>query len=286
MKKLLKLLSASLIMVCCLISSGCSCASPMTITYTISASQGEIGTDLVSNIEVVGKLSKKFREPMDTPCYRKMKKGFVELKNSAEIEQCYTSDCYKKGSDGYEKISTNDMLTISKCITGSVKCYEKVTNTYYKLIEEPDGITACYDADGNSFERATHNAAEKLEIESYIVISKAINHLTSNSNAEKVPDNKNYSLVYEFEITNKESTTIYIQALEHSEVTGGLIKEKKSQKVKITHPEKQSFDDNKFYYAIPSKGKITIKIEVKNLLTSDMTKKTKKLNLNIPIIVK
>lgn len=284
MKRMFRLLSISLVMVCCLVASGCSCASPMNVRFNVTTEEN--GGNLKSDISIVATLNKKFREPANTPCYKKMKKGWVELDNIAERYQCKTSDCYKKKNGKYEKLASNEIMA---CIEGSITCYEKVAQTYYKLLEKPEGIYECYDAEGNYFERAIYNRAEKVKLSSETVISKKNNKLSYESEITKVPSEKNYSLIYEFEIKNNGSTKKYIEALEYDLITGGIIKESSAHKVKLTLPENRTFseNENKYYYVLNGEETITIKIEVKYLLTSDINKKgIKDITLNIPIVLK
>lgn len=289
MKRILKNILLSCICVFTLVMNvGCSCSKPMNITYTVSSGQGDKDTELKSLIAVVATVEKKFREPADTPCYRKMKAGknkpaFVELINTQEKYQCYGSDCYKKADSGYVVITTAE---ISKCIEGSIKCYEKVEKTYYKLLEKPDGISECYTKDGKYFERATFEAVEKVELSNHRVLSTKENIKSYNSEKQVVPSEKKYSLIYSFTITNKESTTIYIEALDFQTITNGIIKEKSYSKLEITQPSNMVFMNNRYYYQINPNSAIVLKIKIQNLLNTDTINKSKDLNLNIPIIVK
>lgn len=267
---------------------GCSCSSPMNISFTVTSGQGNKDTELSSLISVVATVKKKFREPSNTPCYRKMKAGkkepaFVELINTKEKYQCYGSDCYKKSSDGYAVMTTSE---ISRCIEGSIKCYEKVEKTYYKLLEEPDGISECYTKDGEYFERATYDAVEKVELSKNRVIYTEANLKKYNSSKQVVPSEKKYSLIYSFTIANKESTTMYVEAIDFETITNGKIKEKSYSKIKITQPSKMVFMNNRFYYQINPGSSVVLEIKIQNLLNTDAVKKSKNLNLNIPIIVK
>ena len=285
MKKAFKLLSVSLVLLCCIVTSGCSCAKPMNITYKVTAMQGD-KNELSSNVVVNVVLNKKFREPIDTPCYKKMKKGYVELDTIAMRYQCYDKDCYKK-VDGKHTLMSKDTVEVSKCISGNIKCYEKVETTYYKLIEDPEGISECYTAEGEFFERATYGLAEKVELEKNTVISKNINRYNYLSEKQTVPSEKNYSLIYDFQIKNLESQQVLIEAIDFEEMTNGIIKQTSYSKIKMTTPLNRVFQNNKYYYVVNPGETITVSVEIKNLLTSDAKeKKVKDLELNIPIIVK
>ena len=288
MKNIFKTFSIGLVLAFCIIVSGCSCSSPMKVSYKIRTGQGNLENVLTTNLNVYSTVIKKFREPIGTPCYRKVEgEKYTELTTINERYRCYDENCYIKSGDGYELMSKN-IAAVEKCITGSVKCYEYSEKTYYRLLEAPDNITQCYTEDGEPFEIQTNNTTSQLETEAKkAVVSKLNNKLEHDSETYKVFSEKNYSLIYQFEIQNNENKTIYIEALEYDDITNDLVKNGSYEKLKITFPENRVFIDNKFYYIIPANSEVTIKIEIKHLLTSDIAKKgTKILNLNIPIIVK
>ena len=290
MKKIYKFMSVCLILICCVVIAGCSCSKPVTVTYNIATGENNLETGLTKKISIAAAVYKKYREPEDTPCYKKMKAGYVELSSGIngedEAYRCYNNDCYKKSGDEYVLIG-KDATSVGLCIDGTVTCYEKVDVTYYKLLTSPGEVYECYTADGEYFERAIHNRAEKAPLEEKTtVISTNQNMLAYSSQSETVPSQKTYSLLYEFEITNNESTDIYIEAIEHNDVTGGVIKNENAGKVKLMLPEERAFMDNKYYYRLASNSKTTIKIEVKYLLNTDLNKKSKSITLTLPIIVK
>lgn len=285
MKKILKLLSVCLALVCCVVVSGCSCSSPMNVSYKISTADG---TDL----DVQAIVMKKFREPTNTPCYKKIegnKHGYSKLETSEEIQACFEGKikCYKKeGFFNPEYIEITSKTELNRC-EDEFDCYEKVDATYYKLLEDPEGIAECYTAEGEPFERATYEKAESVELENKRVLSSEVNRYVYSSSKEEVPSNANYSLIYTFTISNKDSKTMYVEAIEYNDLTQGVVKEASSNKVKLTLPQNRVFMDNKFYYVLPSGSQITIKIEIKNLLTSDsIDKKTKNLEMVIPVTVR
>ena len=72
MKKGFKFLFMSFVCVVCLIVSfGCSFSSPMKVNYTVFVGMADDNVSAASKkITVNATLSKKFREPADTPCYR------------------------------------------------------------------------------------------------------------------------------------------------------------------------------------------------------------------------
>ena len=59
-------------------------------------------------MEVRAIVTKKFREPVDTPCFKKVdggKSGYSKLETSEEIQACFNGSikCYKKVKDGLFK---------------------------------------------------------------------------------------------------------------------------------------------------------------------------------------
>ena len=267
MKKLFKLLSISLCLATCILISGCSCGRPVGVKYSVSAWQGERDQILSTSITVKAVLTKKFREPASTPCYKKVTGGkYVELL-TAERYDCYTKDCYKK-SDGKYVLMSKDQLEVSACISGDFKCYEKSDITYYKLLspEDAEGRSQCYNSIGEKFERATYSMAEKMELENNTAVSKRLNLYSFNSSKTKVPSNENYSLIYDFEIINNESRTIYVEALDLDTITKGKVKKSGYKKIKLTEPT-LVFMEDKYYYAIPANGSKKISIQIKYLLS-------------------
>ena len=281
MKKILKLLSVCLALVCCVVSTGCSCASPMNVSFDIRTAEN-------TNMEVRSVVTKKFREPINTPCYKKVEKGYSKLESSEEIQACFNGSikCYKKeGVINPKYIEITDMLELNRC-EDDYDCYENAGATYYKLLENPEGVSECYTAEGEPFERATYEKAESVELDNRLVIYPLLNRYSYNSATEQVPKNANYSLIYTFTVENKDSKKMYIEALEYNTITQGVVKETSANKVKLTLPQNRVFMNNKFYYVLDVGAKIEIKIEVKNLLTSDSTnKKTKNLQMLIPLTV-
>lgn len=286
MKKIVRLLSICLVLACCVVVSGCSCASPMKVSYSISTADG-------TNMEVRAIVTKKFREPVDTPCFKKVdggKSGYSKLETSEEIQACFNGSikCYKKVKDGLFKskyVEITDILELNRC-EDEFDCYEKADVTYYKELKYPEGISECYNAEGEPFERATYEKAESVELDNRLAVYPMLNRYMYESSIEQVPSNPNYSLIYTFSVENKDSRKMYIEAIEYNVVTQGIVKESSASKVKLTLPENRVFMNNKFYYVVEAGSTITIKIEVKNLLTSDSAKKkTKELQLIIPLTV-
>ena len=234
MKKIFKLMSACIMMVVCLVaSSGCSCAKPMNVYYTVNQSNENKENTVKAKIEVRNILNLKYREPADTPCYKK--------------------------------------------VEGS-----------YELIEDARGIYECYDSEGNYFEKATYNRKEKEQLENEFPIRYNQDTVSYKSSKTAVPKNENYSLIYEFIITNKEETTIYLREITVNDILKDQIKDEDNSLniIKITLPSGTEVIDNKEYYRIDANQKINIIIEIQELTTKDSAKKAKDLNLNIDLVVK
>ena len=194
MKKSLKVAFLSFIcLFCLLLNVGCSCDRPISVKYNVSV-EGVTTTSL--SVQVV--TYQKYREPSNTPCYKKMKEGYVKLDSANQISLCTNDgvECYKKVGKKYELITeTADILG---CLTEKMSCYEKVENTYYKLLPEGDPETACYDEFGNKFERVTYNTIEKEQL----TVVGAITQTRSSFESEtrKLSTKETESLQYEFRI--------------------------------------------------------------------------------------
>ena len=200
MKKILKLLSVCLVLLCCVVSTGCSCASPMNVSFDIRTSES-------AKMEVRSVVTKKFREPANTPCYKKVEKGYSKLESSEEIQACFNGSikCYKKeGVINPKYIEITDMLELNRC-EDDYDCYENAGATYYKHLKNPEGISECYTAEGEPFERATYEKAESVELDNRLVIYPLIDRYEYKSSVEQVPKNENYSLIYTFTVENKDS---------------------------------------------------------------------------------
>ena len=178
-------------------------------------------------------------------------------------------------------------IEIQKCVIGEKTCYQYVEFTTYKQTEDEE-IHKCYTIYGDAFEIETYDRDEKYEIEKIKVIETR-NDITKyvNGKVTKIPSEKEYGLVYRFDIKNNEAKTIYIEALEFGEITNNLVKKKSANKFKINVNAEKKLIDNKVYYVVEANEQISIEIEIKNLKTSDMyNKKNKELNLNINLALK
>lgn len=289
MKKLFRVLIFNFILVFCILISGCSCSSPMNIVYKVTYAQ-ENEQSYAANLSVNATVTRKYREPANTPCYKKIDaKKYVKLETSAEIAQCFNSDCYKLVKNTLlkkEYALIDRKYDVISCQNGEFDCFEYSEVEYYKLLEDTEGIDKCYTQYGEYFEKATYNKVEKNEVESKEVLSTNLNKLEYTSESQQVSSNEVQSLIYEFTIENNQQTPIMIVAMDLETITEGKVKEESNSKINFTDPQKY-FQDDKYYYVISAGSSIKITIEVKYLLKSDIKdKKMKTLTLNIPIIVK
>lgn len=162
-------------------------------------------------------------------------------------------------------------------------CYEKKGDTY-ELIPNPEGITKCYDKDGNEFERATYDKIEKkeLNIDGVILqnnVDASKNILNFDSDRYEVPKNEKQSIIFEANIENRDSSkSVKIESLNFETIIGNQIKVDAISKVKIELP--QAVEG---YYILSPNQKITIKIEVKGLKAKDLRKGIKFLTLELPL---
>jgi len=218
-------------------------------------------------------------------CYIKENGEYVETKDSEKLLQCATEqiNCYVKNGGSFVKMKVKNAIEIQECVFGNKKCYQYVEFTSYKLTND-NYVYKCYNEFGDYFETATYNRPEKIDLaeKKLVIDSESDMNNYVNKNLAQIPSEEVHSLVYKFDITNKESKTIYIEALEFGEITNNLVKKKSANKIQIITDAKKMLIDNKVYYVVEASKTITIKIQIKNLKTSDMyNKKNKELNLNI-----
>ena len=74
MKKIFKLLCGCLVCVLVVVTVfGCSCSKPLSINYDLTV-RSEDGTKNLLKTQFTTIITQKFREPSDTPCYKKITK--------------------------------------------------------------------------------------------------------------------------------------------------------------------------------------------------------------------
>lgn len=233
MKRMFKILCINLVCIFSLIATfGCSCSRVMNVYYEINISN-ENGEENTSNLSITTIITKKFRAPVNTPCYKKV-------------------------GDSYE------------------------------LIKDAEGISECYDENGNYFERATYALAEKVELDKEFPVTTRNNLKTYTSSKYEMPKEEKHSLIYEFKIKNHGTESIFIKEFGIQEIVNGILKEESMSKVVVTMPMSNLIVENENeYFKIDSDKEIVIKVEVKGLKVKDSSnKKTKDLKLNLPIVIK
>lgn len=93
MKKFISKIAVSLVCVFCLITAfGCSCSKKFEVYYSVNVSEGE-NQSFDENLMVKAEVIQKFREPANTPCYKKVEDNKYELiQDASEVSECYTSE--------------------------------------------------------------------------------------------------------------------------------------------------------------------------------------------------
>lgn len=121
MKKIFKLISMCTIFVLSFsLITGCGCDRPLDVK--ISATVNSLKANSVTVTSIV---TKKFREPGDTPCYQKVEDNYVLIENAGGI-----SACYDKYGNAFEKATyqnTDKMQLEKKTISFVDGLYEDET---------------------------------------------------------------------------------------------------------------------------------------------------------------
>jgi len=90
MKKIMKLIGLNLVCFICLISVfGCSCSRPMNVFYEIKIKNENLEVTETAKINIKTVITKKFREPADTDCYKKVGDSYELIENSEGVVKCY-----------------------------------------------------------------------------------------------------------------------------------------------------------------------------------------------------
>lgn len=138
MKRIFKFISFSFVNLFLIISMfGCSCSRKMNIYYELKI---ENENEVVSSLEIETTITKKFREAVDTPCYKKVGDKYELIKDASEIYKCYDKDgnYFEKATyDRVDKLELKKEFPVTS--TNNVKHYEsdKITipdNADYSLI--------------------------------------------------------------------------------------------------------------------------------------------------------
>lgn len=119
MKKFISKIAVSLVCVFCFITTfGCSCSKKFEVYYSVNVieSENEIFDE---NLMVKAEVIQKFREPANTPCYKKVENDKYELiQDASEVSECYTSE-----GEQFEK-ATHKLVE------------KKVLSEYYPIYQE------------------------------------------------------------------------------------------------------------------------------------------------------
>lgn len=266
MKKFLKFICCCLVLGILAINvSACSCSRVLKTKYVVNVTN-EDGTVLDTLIEVKGVVTEKYREPANTPCYNS--NGEL-IADSEGISKCYTEDLKEFERETY-KLPEKKELSV-----------------YYPVYIENSKpvvtVETCYDANGEVIIDA------ELGTDCYSKNNEPFilgDHYSYTSNGFNVPKEKKHSLIYRFEITNKESSTIFIKAFDINQLTNGGLKEESYEKVTYTLPANVSEINGSQYFEIKKNETVVVEIELKGLTTKDLfSKKSKNLTINLPIVI-
>lgn len=227
MKKFLsKIIVSFVCLLSVMLSAGCSCSKRAEVYYDINI-KSEDGSNLTQKLEVIVTVEKKFREPSDTPCYKKVDDEYV-------------------------------------------------------LIEDASGIYKCYTAEGEFFEKATHNRDEKEKIHEKVLMTNEVSdkgiEINAKSKTFAVPDKKQYSLIYTVSIRNFSawyqssggSEDYYVKAIDETVLLGNMVKDKAIDKVKVTLPQIDATIGGNSYYLVEDGETITFVVEIKDLNKKDL----------------
>lgn len=152
MKKILKYLSFSFIFATCLLSIfGCGCTKPLELKYSINI-EGEYFEAIEGDTEkpnikldIITIITKKFREPGNTPCYKKVEDRYELIEDASEVAYCYDvngNEFEKATILNTDKLELNREVSIfsgkeekSKSFTSS-EIYEVPKDNNHTLIYE------------------------------------------------------------------------------------------------------------------------------------------------------
>lgn len=144
MKKFLSKILISLVCVFSVIfSTGCSCTKRAEIYYDINI-KSEDGSNLTQKLEVIVTVEKKFREPKDTPCYKKVEDEYVLIEDASGIYKCYTEEgkYFEKATYNREEketihekvLMTNDITDKGKEVNAKSKTFAVPDKKQYSLV--------------------------------------------------------------------------------------------------------------------------------------------------------
>lgn len=174
-------------------------------------------------------------------------------------------------------------------------CYKKEKDgngqDKYVLVTE-SGVSECYTNTGEKFERATYKLVDKKTLDEKYPINRDRSEIEYTSSTQKALENEKYSLIYTFEISSfsKDEKVIYFEAITAESILGYQVKEDSLEKITITYPTEWYKKNNangeaKDCMKVDNDTTVVIKIEIKNLVNSDLTSKGNlQLNLNLNIV--
>ena len=167
-------------------------------------------------------------------------------------------------------------------------CYQKVEDKY-ELIPNAEGVSICYDKDGNKFEKATYKNVDKLELDRVFPMleNSGISSYTSKKSYE-LPENQQHSIIFEFEVRNRQGDDLFIKEFTAKDLFGDQLNESGLKKVTITAPKKMYGEqgNESDYYLLEEDSEITFKIELKGLTNKDTKKNVKDVTFNLALILK
>lgn len=167
---------------------------------------------------------------------------------------------------------------------GNTPCYEKIEDEYV-LIENAGSISACYDKNGNAFEKATYANTDKLELDNLAATFEE--GVYSNNTSYEVPKDEKHSLIFEFQVHNKTAETINLQEIALEDILNQQLKGESIEKITFKVSTLNIVVvDNVDCYSIEADDSITFTIEMKGLKNSDTQNGIKEFNLNLPLIIK
>lgn len=177
-------------------------------------------------------------------------------------------------------------------------CYQKIEDELV-LIEDATGVSSCYDAGGNKFEKATYKNTDKQLLQTTVYKStekvNEQNIMVHESNLKEFPENSNYGFRFEIVIENLEKFPLYFKEVDVQSLLGGALKEESIEKIQLKDTYTDVTINGENYYTIKKHkyilddvfdkldNTVTIIIEVKNLTNKDLNEKLDNLTMNLNI---
>lgn len=170
MKKMLKIVSMSLVFILSFaFITGCGCNKQLNIKYSIQLSNVNN-----LNVDIKATVIKKFREPGDTPCYKKVEDEYVLIEKAGGI-----SVCYDKYGNEFEKATYANTDKVD--IDSTWPTFEEGIYTNSTEYEMPEDSKHSLIFEFEIYNETTHNINIKE-----IVLSDIINDQLQEEAKEKV----------------------------------------------------------------------------------------------------